>query len=316
LSWWVALVLPVLSLISVALSLRLATTPAGGDRMDVVGAGLLTAAAAAVLVLIPAPALGLGSLAMVALAALAVTAASGHAGWVRRRPSGFVPRALMTSHGYLTACVVGFGVFGGLFVSMFAAPQLLIRGHDWTVLAVGAVLLPGTMLGAVTSRLAGRLSPVGARRLLALAAAAAGLVLGAAGITGGAVVLVVTGTSLAFVAFALTQAVLTGQVAAGLAQSQRGSALGLLNLTFMVGGAVGSATAHRLAGDRWRAGGSRRAAAGGRGRSLRRYRPPSRPIQRHVGVATGALGNPPALWLLAGLTADRPAFSRSLEQGS
>jgi MFS transporter, DHA2 family, metal-tetracycline-proton antiporter len=247
LSWRIALVLPALSLVGVPASLRLAPRAGLGGRVDMMGAALLTALAAAVLVLPQAPNLRLGTAPLVALAVVALAAAGALGRWVRRHPAGFVPRALLTNHRYLAACAVGAGVFGGLFGAMYAVPRLL-ADHGWSPTTIGAVLLPGAMLGAVTSRLAGRLTPGGGRRLLALTAAASGLDLASAGLTGGPVAWLVAGASLAFTAFALTQVVLTGQVATVVAADQRGAAMGLLNLTFLVGGALGSAIAGGLTG--------------------------------------------------------------------
>ncbi|WP_219414821.1 MFS transporter [Pseudonocardia nigra] len=246
-TWRVALVLPVLSLVGVALSLRVAPTQRGGGRVDVVGAVLLTLTAAAGLVLLQAPALRLAVPAVAALAVLVVAAAAALARWVRRTPEGFVPRALLGSGPYLRAAAAGAGVFGGLFAAMYAAPALLVTGRGWSVLAVGAALLPGAALSAVASRLAGRLTPSGGRLLLATAAAATALALVAAGLTA-APGLVVGAASLAFVAFSTAQVVLTAQAAAAVAPPQRGAGMGLLTLTFMVGGAVGSATAGGFTG--------------------------------------------------------------------
>jgi len=53
--------------------------------------------------------------------------------------------------------------------------------------------------------------------------------------------------SLGFIAFATTQVILTDRISSLAAPTQRGAALGLLNLAFLVGGAIGSAAAGALA---------------------------------------------------------------------
>jgi MFS transporter, DHA2 family, metal-tetracycline-proton antiporter len=241
-SWRWALVLPVLSLVGVGLTLGMTGGPRTGSRMDPVGAALLTLVAAAGLVLLQASALDLGTGAVTGLAGLALAATAALTWWVRLHPSGFVPRALLAHPGYLGAAATGFGVFGGLFAAVYAAPVLLVGGHGWTVLGVGVALLPGAALGALASRVTGRLG-TGARRLL-LAAVTAGsaVALGIGGLAG-APAPVIVGTSLAFVAFAVAQVVLTAQAAGAVPTSERGAAMGLLTLVFMVGGAAGSATA-------------------------------------------------------------------------
>jgi predicted MFS family arabinose efflux permease len=98
------------------------------------------------------------------------------------------------------------------------------------------------------SRVAGRLAPTRGRQLLGGAAGLTGVLLGAAGLADGPAWLVLAGTSTAFVGFALTQAVVTAAVGAAVEPEGRGAALGLLNLTFLVGGAVGSAVAGGLTG--------------------------------------------------------------------
>jgi DHA2 family metal-tetracycline-proton antiporter-like MFS transporter len=248
LSWRVVLVLPVLSLVAVGSAMSLAPQQGRGGGVDGVGAGLLTTAVAALLVLLQAPALRLPVVATVLLGAVVIAAGGLLVARTRRRPDGFVPQRLVGSRSFLAAAAVGAGVFGGLFAAMFAAPQLLVHGHGWSVLAVGLVLLPGALLGAVTSRSAGRLAPARGRQLLGGAAGLTGVLLGAAGLAGGPAWLVLAGTSTAFVGFALTQAVVTAAVGAAVEPEGRGTALGLLNLMFLVGGAVGSAVAGGLAG--------------------------------------------------------------------
>jgi predicted MFS family arabinose efflux permease len=81
--------------------------------------------------------------------------------------------------------------------------------------------------------------------VLSAVAAATSVALAAGGVSG-APVLVLAGTSLAFVAFGAAQVVLNGQVAAAVPPQERGTAMGLLALTFMIGGAAGTATAGGL----------------------------------------------------------------------
>jgi DHA2 family metal-tetracycline-proton antiporter-like MFS transporter len=244
LSWRETMVLPVLSLIGVPLCLPLASVrPASRQRVDVVGAALLASTAAAALVLIQTPTLDLSAPIVTATGLLVATTGTGLVHHVRRVPNGFVPHLLALDRTFLNACAIGFGVFGGLFGAMYAVPQLLVGTHDWSVLAVGLALLPGAVAGAALSRAAGPLAArLGGAQLLAAAAGAFALVLGVAGLSGGPAVSVVVGASLGFPAFALTQVVLTDLVSAGTEPTQRGAAMGLLNLGFLTGGAVGSAT--------------------------------------------------------------------------
>lgn len=247
LSWRVTLVLPALSLLAVPFCLRLATRPGSRRPVDVAGAATLAAAAASLLLLIQAPALDLPGAVAAVIAAVLVLSSAGLARQVRRRADGFVPRSVVGDAGFWIAAAIGVGVYGGLFAAMYAVPQILTGTHGWSVLAVGAALLPGAAVGAVLSRLAGGFGAGTGRRLLAGAATVTGVILAVAGITVGGAFPLVAGTSLALATFALTQVVLTGEMSARLPPPLRGAGMGLLNLAFFVGGGVGSAVAGALA---------------------------------------------------------------------
>ena len=248
-TWRATLVLPVLSLAAVPLCLRAATQrPGSGQPVDILGAGLLAVAATTVVLLIQAHTLALAPPLFAATALLAALAAAALAWRVRRAPEGFLPRALAADRAFVLASATGFGVFGGLFGAMYAVPQLLVNAHGWSVLDVGAALLPGAVAGAALARAASRLaaSRLGGHRLLAALATAFAIVLGLAGLTGAAIVPLIAGTFFGFAAFAVTQVVLTNQISRSVPAAQRGAAMGLLNLAFLTGGAVGSATAGAL----------------------------------------------------------------------
>ncbi|MEJ3657608.1 MFS transporter [Actinomycetes bacterium KLBMP 9759] len=278
LSWRFALVLPVLAVAGAALAWPLMPARGGpwrppgvprgegtaraprsrpetssavlgrGGSVDVLGAGLLTVAASGLLVLLQGATLRLPVAGVVALAVVTVAAAVATAVRVRRRPEGFLPRSLLAVPTFRIGAAVGAGVFAGLFAAMYSVPQVLVGGAGWDVLVVGLVLLPGALLGAVVSRLAGRLAPARARQALAVSAVAVGVLLASAGSTGGMPAVLLAGASAAFLAFALTQAVVTGAVGAAVDPRRRGAALGLLNLAFMVGGGLGAAVAGGLSG--------------------------------------------------------------------
>ncbi|MDP9863335.1 MULTISPECIES: MFS transporter [Streptosporangium] len=247
LSWRITLVLPALSLLAVPFCLALATRPGSRRQVDVAGAALLTTAVSSLLLLIQARTLSLPGAVAAALTAVLVLSSAGLAWRVRRRPDGFVPRPVAGDSGFWTAAAVGVGVYGGLFAMMYAVPQILARSHGWSVLAVGAALLPGAVVGAVLSRVAGGLGARAGRRLLAGAAAVTGAIVAVAGVADGGAWPLVAGASLALASFALTQVVLTGEMSARLPLPLRGAGMGLLNLAFFVGGGVGSAVAGALA---------------------------------------------------------------------
>jgi DHA2 family metal-tetracycline-proton antiporter-like MFS transporter len=246
-TWRVTLVLPALSLLAVPLCLRPAAVRRGSGRaLDLPGAVLLTVAAMSFLVLIQAYALGLSVPVVLALAVALLLSVAALVARVRSKPVSFVPRVLVTDGTFLRAALTGIGVYAGLFAAMYAVPQILVREHDWSVLAVGSWLLPGAAVGAVLSRVAGRLAGgSGGRLLLSGIAAAMTVVVALSAVTTSPAPPVV-GASLGFAAFAVTQVITTALMSARIEPALRGGAMGLLNLSFFVGGGVGSATAGAL----------------------------------------------------------------------
>ncbi|MGK5672183.1 MFS transporter [Micromonospora sp. URMC 106] len=244
-SWRLALILPLLSVAAVPFCLPLAERVTARRRFDVVGALLVTIVVCPIVVLIQAGTLHLHWAVVCALAMMACAATVLLTRWSARHPSGFLARQIVADSTFWTATTIGVGTFGGLFATMYAAPQLLTNAHGWDALTVGVVLLPGAALGAALSRIIGRLDSRAQRRLLAGCAAAAGLALFSA--ASGAAWTAVIAAWAVLAAFAVTQVTLTGLLSAKLPPSLRGSGLGLLNLTCFVGGAAGSALAAALA---------------------------------------------------------------------
>lgn len=247
-TWRITLVLPALSLLAVPLCLRAAAARRGSGRpLDLPGALLLTVAATSFLLLIQSYALGLSAPLVIALAAALLVSAVGLLLRVRAVQEAFVPRRLVTDGVLLRAAVTGIGVYAGLFAAMYAVPQILVGEHGWSVLAVGGWLLPGAVVGAVLSRTAGRLTGGRGGSLLLSGIAAAMAVVLALSVALPHPAPLVIGASLGFAAFAVTQIVTTALMSARIEPALRGGAMGLLNLTFFVGGGVGSATAGALA---------------------------------------------------------------------
>lgn len=247
-TWRITVVLPALSLVIVPLCLTMPTRPGSRRPVDVLGAGVLTATVCSLLVLVQSPSLTVPTGVLFALAAVVAIGVVVLIGHVRRAPTGFLPRALVVDRVYLKAAAVGIGVYGGLFAAMYAVPQVLAKQYGWSVLTIGLALLPGALIGAVLSRVAGRLTAgTGGDRLLAAAAILSAGCLASAGIVGGGTLLLVAGASLGFAAFAVTQVVTTGLMSVRIEPARRGGAMGILNLSFFVGGGIGAAIAGALA---------------------------------------------------------------------
>ena len=244
-SWKAALVLPALSLIAIPLCWPLAQSrPALPARVDWAGAGLLVLTAAGVLLTIQSATLHLPPLPILGLVIGTCGSAILLKRHRRRHPNGFIP-AVTNQRRFLFAGLAGAGIYGGLFGCVFAVPQMLIhRGH--TDRSIGLLLLPGAIVAAVATRLAGRATAdVTRRRALAATSAlfSASLLLAA---WNQQPIALVCATTAGFAAFSIAQTTLTPAVTAHLDPGRRGGALGPLNLMFFIGGALGSALCSAL----------------------------------------------------------------------
>ncbi|WCB96328.1 Riboflavin transporter RibZ [Baekduia alba] len=247
--WRPTLVLPALAIAAIPSCRELVTLrEASGAPLDLLGAALLAAAAAGLVVVIQAHALALPLVTALLVAAAAGLSAAALAVRSRRRADAFVPWSLGADRRFVGAALAGFGVYAGFFAIVYATPQLLRQEHGWDVLAIGAALLPGAVLGAGLSRAAAPLADrLGGAGLLAVVGGTFGAALLAAGLADAPPGVLLSAAAAGFAAFAVTQVVLTREIAAHVTPTQRGAAVGLLNLAFFIGGATGTATAGALA---------------------------------------------------------------------
>jgi predicted MFS family arabinose efflux permease len=238
LGWRAVLALPATGLLLLPLVAPSASRRGQGGRFDLLGAGLVVAFASGVVLLVQSAANG----AVVAVVGVALLAVSGPAAvlHVRRRPDGFLPRRVISARrpvfAALCAAVVPAGWFGLLLV---VPTELAARG--WSTLLTGAVLVPAAAAGLVGSRYAGRLlDRLGGFRSLALASALTtlALVLAAARLP----VLLAAAVAVVSAAFSLGQPALIRIVSAAVPAADRGVALGVATLLFLLGGGVGTAT--------------------------------------------------------------------------
>ncbi|MFY1658701.1 MFS transporter [Micromonospora sp. WMMD1274] len=239
-SWRAAIVLPVLSLAAVPLCWSLTAGSRRIDRVDWLAAGLLAAVAAGLLLTVQTAAQQAAwegtVIAAVATAAAAASLAVRH----RSRPFGIPPRGILSAAWFWRAAITGAGVYAGLFAVLYAAPHLLSRqGHS--TMSIGALLLPGAVIGAVLARLAARV----ARRPPAGRLLAGVNVLVAAALCYAAVdprtLPVAAACTAAFTASAVAQILLTARTTDNAAVHARGGAIGLLTLATFLGGGCGAA---------------------------------------------------------------------------
>ncbi|WP_214325617.1 MFS transporter [Nonomuraea sediminis] len=151
-----------------------------------------------------------------------------------------------------------------LAVPLTVRPAAASRGSGRPVDLPGAVLLtaaaaalliliqapvlrlawPRGVVGAALSRMSGAVS--GGPRLPAAIITVSALALGWIGLSGGGIAAPLLAAATGVAAFTVTQVVTTAQLSAHVPVERRGAAIGLRNLAFFVGGAVGSATVGTL----------------------------------------------------------------------
>lgn len=248
--WRAVLALPVLGLLVLPFVWGALTGRGSGATLDIVGAVLVGLTAAGLVLLVQSPATG----AIVAVAGVMLLLAGTPlvALHVRRRPSGFLPRAVIANAAVVRSAVAAATVPAAWFSLLIAVPAVLV-GHGWAAWQVGVLLVPPAVLSLLTPRLAGpMLARLGPARTLA---AAAVLALAALGVAAGGALLVspallALAVGLVVVGYGIGQPAMTDAVNGAVAVELRGVALGMATLVFMVGASVGSAALGGI-GDAW-----------------------------------------------------------------
>jgi MFS family permease len=240
--WRAAVVVPGAALVVLAALWRSLPVGGTGARLDYVGAVLVAGTAAGLVLLVQSPSLGVTAVAVgVALLAAGIPAVLT---WVRRRPEGFLPRAVLSEPVVLRSALGAAALPASWFGLLVAIPTVLAAA-GWSPLAIGFALLPGALLGVVVSRFVGvTIDRIGPRRSIAFAAATCvvAVLLGAVGATGVPVLLMVA-MALVYAGFTLGQPAMAAAVAEAVPPGMDGVALGLATLVFFVGGGLGAAVA-------------------------------------------------------------------------
>jgi MFS family permease len=241
LGWRSVVALPMLGALLLPVLWRSLPTSGSGARLDLFGAALVAGTAAGVVLLVQSPSTG-PTVAIVG-AVLAVLGIPAVAAWVRRRPDGFLPLAVIRNPAVVRSALAAGAVPGAWFALLIAVPAVLVA-RGWEPWHVGVALLPSAATGLLGPRLAGPLlRRLGPARALALAAltAAVSLLVAAGGAQASSAWLLVTAVVLVTFAFGLGQPALMEAVGDAVSDDVRGVALGVATLFFLVGGGVGSA---------------------------------------------------------------------------
>jgi MFS family permease len=239
--WRVVLALPVLGLLVVPFVWRALTGEGTGASLDALGATLVGLTAAGLVLLVQSPATGLAVTAAGAI--LLVVGTPLVVRHVRRRPHGFLPRAVILDPTVVRSAIAAATVPCAWFGLLIAVPTVLV-GHGWEPWQVGVLLVPPAVLSLVVPRVVGRLlERAGAARTQSVATGLALVALGVATI--GALVvspaLLALAVGLVVVGYGIGQPAMTAAVTNAVPVDLRGAALGVGSLVFMVGASVGSA---------------------------------------------------------------------------
>jgi MFS family permease len=241
LGWRAVIALPMLGALVLPLLWRWVPSQGSGAHLDLFGAALVAATAAGVVLLVQSP--STGPVVAVIGAGLAVLGVPAVAGWVRRRPHGFLPVDVIRNAVVVRSALAAGAVPAAWFALLIAVPAVLV-GHGWEPWQVGLALVPSAATGLLGPRIASpllnRIGPSSALGVAALVSAAA-LCVAALGAQAGSAVLLVLAVMAVTFAFGLGQPALMAAVGDAVADDVRGVALGIATLFFLVGGGVGSA---------------------------------------------------------------------------
>ena len=166
--WRGVMALPALTLLIMPFIWRALTTEGSGARLDLVGAVLVTVAAAGLVLLVQSPSTGV-LIAVVGGVLLAVGAPAS-AGWVKRRPHGFLPQAVVRNPTIVRSSLAAAAVPAAWFAHLVAVPAVLVHA-GWSPWQVGLLLVPSAVVALLVPPFASRLMAAqGPARTLCLAA--------------------------------------------------------------------------------------------------------------------------------------------------
>ena len=243
LGWRFVLAVPALALLVLEPVARIApATPTGGGAIDWRGAGFVAAFTTGLVLLLQSPATKAGPLLVAGAVVLLVAGAVATRLHVRRRPEGFLPARVVGSPDMVLSSLAGMTLLAAYLGMILAIPQILAGDLGWDPLSIGLVMLPAALTGALVSRVVGGTAQrVGRYRVVVALAigSSAGLLLAAAGATSPA--LMIVGFAAVVAAFAGGQVALIDGIPPLVDEDVQGVALGVFNLVFFTGGAVGSA---------------------------------------------------------------------------
>ncbi|MGP3923146.1 MFS transporter [Streptomyces sp. 8N616] len=239
LSWQFALALPILSVLAVPAVLRRAPLGAiSRNRFDPVGAALVTVLVTA-LVFIPHRPAAAGACSIVAAVLLGLH--------LRVRQDGFVPAVLVRTPQFLLSAGLAFSLAVVNFGLIYAIPEQLARHTGWTPSEIGVAMVWPLLLGGTLSWFVVAASARTDRRLITSVLIAMGIVAPVtAGFSVWSLVLLIA-QAVASVAAASGQGVFAVHATSAVPDDHRPTAIGMFNLSYLLGVAFGPAIVSLLA---------------------------------------------------------------------
>ncbi|WP_107400572.1 MFS transporter, partial [Streptomyces africanus] len=240
LSWQATLALPVLSAVAVPFAVARCAhgAPVTREPFDPLGAVLLTALVTA-LVFVPHQPLVAGVCSVLAAGLLAAR--------VRARPRGFVPAVLVRNPGFLVSAGLALCLAVVNFGMMYAIPERLEDHTSWSTSEIGVAMVWPLLLGGALSWFVVAVSARTGRR--AVITALAGLaVLGVVlAVAGTSALVLLAAQALTSIAAASGQGAFAVHAASAVPDDQRPPAIGMFNLSYLLGAAFGPAIVSLLA---------------------------------------------------------------------
>jgi MFS family permease len=243
LGWRFVLGLPALALLVLEPVARIAPSHGGaGGSIDWRGGALVAAFTTGVVLLLQSPSTRPGPLLIATAAIMAAGGAVALRDHIRRRPEGLLPARVVGNRNIVLSFLAGMTFLAAYIGMILALPLILTAEQQWRPLQIGLAMLPAALLGAVVSRVVGGTAQrLGRYRVVVWLAAgsAAGLLL--AGTMHTVPALMIVGFAAVVAGFAGGQVALVDGIPPLVDEDVQGVALGVFNLVFFTGGAVGSA---------------------------------------------------------------------------
>ena len=243
LGWRFVLAVPALAVLILEFVVRIAPpTDRIAGRIDWRGAFLVALFTTGVVLLLQSPATRAGPVLIGIAAVLAAVGLVGLVASVRARPGGFLPRSVVTNARMMISSAAGLTLLAAYLGMLLAVPLILSSEQGWAPLHIGLAMLPAAIAGAIISRIVGGTAQrLGRYRVVSWLAvgSSAGLLLAAVGHASPA--LMVIGLAAVIAAFGGGQVALIDGIPELVAADVQGVAIGMFNLIFFTGGAVGAA---------------------------------------------------------------------------